>query len=83
MREILVGFVAGFLVALMCIGAVTTFSQVSGRGTYSAGYMVLPRCPSDITSMEFGSVCADESTGEFLSVTGAGLGSITTQAVSR
>ena len=83
MRAVLLGFVAGFLCALLCLGAVTTFSQVSGRGTYAAGYLVLPRCQPDTASMEFGSMCANESTGEVMLVTGGGLRSITTQAASR
>jgi len=72
------GLVVGFLLALFTIGAVTTFSQVSGRGTYAAGYMVLPRCPSDISAMEVGSMCSRGS--ETILSNGRGPVAVTTQA---
>lgn len=63
MRKVLAGFVLGVLFALMTFGAVTTFSSVQGRGTYSAGYVVLPRCASEPTTMENGSLCQDLTSG--------------------
>lgn len=61
-RDFVLGVALGFAVAL-ALGAVTTFTSVQGRGTYTAGYVVLPRCAEDITSLEMGSLCADLTDG--------------------
>lgn len=81
MRGFAAGLLVGFILAAFCLGAVSTFSQVSGRGTYSSGYLVLPRCQSDMNGAEFGSMCADEATGDMLVYGKGGLRAITTQVV--
>lgn len=80
MRDILVGIVIGFLIATLCIGAVTQFSQVQGRGTYTSGYIILPACKTDTSTMEFGGMCKNTSTGDILVKTGSGLIALTGSA---
>ena len=62
----MIGFVVGFILALLCVGAVTTFNQIQGRGTYASGYMILPRCQSDLSTLEGGAMCYDVETGDMI-----------------
>lgn len=66
MRAFIVGLLVGFILAPFLLGAVTTFSQISGRGTYAAGYLVLPRCQSDLSTLEAGSVCWNPADGKVM-----------------
>ena len=66
MRNATIGFVVGFILALLCVGAVTTFTSVQGRGTYVAGYIIMPRCQADVSTLEGGSMCYDATTGDMV-----------------